>query len=85
MALGKPVVTYLHEDAVRRTEAAYGTSLPLVPATAETLRSTLERLVADAAERRRIGEASRAYVERVHDIASVGDRLLALYEEIRCR
>ena len=36
-------------------------------ATAETLRERLRPLVADAAERRRIGAASRAYVERVHD------------------
>jgi glycosyltransferase involved in cell wall biosynthesis len=30
MALGKPVVTSLHEDAVARTESAFGVQLPLV-------------------------------------------------------
>src|SRR5206468_1633593 len=38
MALGKPVVTFLHDEAVRRTEEAFGTRVPLVSATAETLR-----------------------------------------------
>jgi glycosyltransferase involved in cell wall biosynthesis len=79
MALGKPVVTFLHEEAVRRTEQAFGTSVPLVSATAETLREALRPLVADPVRRRELGAASRAYVERVHDLEQVTDRLLALY------
>ena len=82
MALGKPVVTFLHEQAVARIEKAFGTRLPLVSATKESLRRRLEPLVADAAERRRIGEASRAYVEQVHDLERVTDRLLALYARL---
>ena len=49
MALGKPVVTFLHDEAVRLTEEAFGTRVPIVSATAETLRETLRPLVADAA------------------------------------
>jgi hypothetical protein len=82
MALGKPVLTFLHEEAVRRTEDALGVPVPIVSATKEDLRSRLEPLVASAAERRRIGEASRAYVERVHDLDGVADRLLALYSRL---
>jgi glycosyltransferase involved in cell wall biosynthesis len=79
MALGKPVVTFLHEEAVRRTEEAFGVELPLVHATRDSLADVLQRLVDAPEERRRIGAASRAYVERVHDLSSVGDRLLDLY------
>jgi hypothetical protein len=82
MALGKPVVTFLHEEAVRRTEAAFGVDVPILSATAETLRERLRPLVADAAERRRVGAASRAYVERVHDVERVADRLLDLYARL---
>jgi glycosyltransferase involved in cell wall biosynthesis len=82
MALGKPVVTYLHDEAVRRTEAAFGTRVPIVSATAETLREALRPLVANAARRRELGAASRAYVERVHDLETVADRLLALYARL---
>ncbi len=82
MALGKPVVTFLHEEAVRRTEAAFGTRVPIVSATAETLRETLRPLVADAGRRRELGAATRAYVERVHDIECVADRLLDLYRRL---
>jgi glycosyltransferase involved in cell wall biosynthesis len=79
MALGKPVVTFLHDEAVRRTEAAFGAKVPIVSATAESLREALRPLVADAARRRELGAASRAYVEHVHDLERVTDRLLALY------
>ncbi|MBA3376394.1 MAG: glycosyltransferase family 4 protein [Actinobacteria bacterium] len=82
MALGKPVVTFLHDEAVVRSEEAFETRLPIVSATKEDLRQRLEPLVASAAERRRIGEASREYVERVHDLESVADRLLALYARL---
>ncbi len=82
MALGKPVVTFLHEEAVRRTEEAYGIEVPIVRATKETLAEDLRPLVESAEERRRVGAASRAYVERVHDIEQVADRLLAIYARL---
>ena len=82
MALGKPVVTFLHDEAVRRSEEAFGMRVPIVSATAETLRETLRPLVADAARRRELGAASRAYVEHVHDVERVADRLLDLYRRL---
>jgi len=83
LALGKPVVTFLHDEAVRRTSEAYGVEVPIVSATKETLRERLRPLVSDAALRRRIGAASRAYAERVHDIEVITDQLLELYGRLR--
>ena len=85
MALGKPVVTFLHEEAVRRTEEALDVRVPLVRATKDDLRARLQPLVESAAERRRIGAESRAYVEEVHDLDGVADRLLALYSRLYAR
>ena len=82
MALGKPVVTFLHDEAVERTERQLGTRVPIVRATKESLRARLEPLVASASERRRIGAESRAYVEQVHDSERVADRLLDLYARL---
>ena len=82
MALGKPVVTFLHDEAVRSTEDAFGVRVPIVNATKESLREQLRPLVASADERRRLGAASRAYVERVHDLEQATDRLLALYARL---
>jgi len=81
LALGKPVLTYLFDDARAWTEEAFGTEVPLVDVSAETLQVRLGELVeAGPPEWRRVGEASRAYVERVHDVERVADSLVELYE-----
>lgn len=82
MAMGKPVVGFLHEEAVRSTEEAFGVRVPISRTTKETLADTLRPLVEDAAERQRSGEACRAYVEAVHDDERVADRLLELYAQL---
>ena len=84
LALGKPVLAFLHDEARTRTEQAYGVEVPLVGVTAETLHGRLAQLVeAGPVEWRRVGEASRAYVERVHDVERVTDMLVELYEGLR--
>jgi glycosyltransferase involved in cell wall biosynthesis len=82
MALGKPVLTYLKPDVVAQAEAHYGTKVPLVPTTKETLADDLRALVDAPARRREIGAASRAYVEQVHDIDVIADRLLDVYARL---
>ena len=83
MALGKPVLTFLHDEAVRRTEDAYGVQVPIVNTTHDTLHERLAELVAMApSERNEIGRASRAYVESVHDLEHVTDRLVELYDTV---
>jgi glycosyltransferase involved in cell wall biosynthesis len=82
MALGKPVVTFLHDEAVHRTEDAFGIEVPIVSATKDTLAGVLQPLVESPEERARVGAASRAYVERVHDLQRMTDRLLDLYAHL---
>jgi glycosyltransferase involved in cell wall biosynthesis len=82
MALGKPVVSFLHDGAVARTEDAFGLPVPIVRATKATLADALRPLVDSPEERRRIGAESRIYVERVHDADRVADRLLELYARL---
>jgi glycosyltransferase involved in cell wall biosynthesis len=83
MALGKPVVTFLRDEPVRRTEEAFGVEVPLVRATKETLADVLRPLVESPEERTRVGAASRGYVERVHDADGVAARLVDLYAALR--
>jgi glycosyltransferase involved in cell wall biosynthesis len=82
MALGKPVVTYLKPDVVERSAEGYGIRLPVVPATKETLLEALRPLVEQPALRREVGAASRAYVEQVHDVDRIADRLIDLYRSL---
>jgi glycosyltransferase involved in cell wall biosynthesis len=82
MALGKPVLAFLHADAVHRTEEAYNIEVPIVSVTAETLRPRLQQLLEAPDERRRLGTAGRAYVERVHDIEQTTDQLIEIYNSL---
>jgi glycosyltransferase involved in cell wall biosynthesis len=82
MALGKPVVSHLKPDVVERSAEAFGVRVPIVPATAATLVDALRPLVEDVGARRGVGAAGRAYVERVHDIDRIADRLVDLYRSL---
>src|SRR5262249_3606076 len=79
-----PVVSHLKPDVVERSAEAFGLEVPIVPATADTLVDALRPLVEDAALRRALGARSRAYVEQVHDIDRVADRLLPIYRSLGC-
>ena len=79
MALGKPVVSHLKPDVVERSAEGFGVRVPIVPATKEALVAALRPLVERPALRRELGAAGRAYVEQVHDIDHVADRLLDVY------
>ena len=67
---------------VERSAEGYGVRVPIVPATKETLVDALRPLVEDAALRREVGAASRAYVERVHDADRIASRLLEIYRSL---
>jgi glycosyltransferase involved in cell wall biosynthesis len=82
MALGKPVVSYLKPDVVEQSAAGYGIRIPIVPATADTLGDAIRPLIERPALRRDLGAQSRAYVEQVHDIDRVADRLLDVYRSL---
>jgi glycosyltransferase involved in cell wall biosynthesis len=82
MALGKPVVTYLKPEVVEQSAEGFGVRIPIVPATRETLVEALRPLIEQPALRREIGAQSRAYVEQVHDIDRVADRLVDLYRSL---
>jgi glycosyltransferase involved in cell wall biosynthesis len=82
LATGRPVVTYLHDDAVALTEREYGVQVPIVNATKDTLVEKLRPLIQSAQLRRELGERGREYVERVHDMDRIGEQLVAIYESL---
>jgi glycosyltransferase involved in cell wall biosynthesis len=82
MAYGKPVAGFIHEEAARRTEDAFGLEVPIVRTTKETLVADLRPLVESAELQRERGAAGRAYVERVHDADKMADRLLDIYSRL---
>jgi hypothetical protein len=82
MALAKPVVVHLDEQAAAETEEAFGLELPLVRADESTVENVLAGLVEARAELPGLGRRSREYVERVHSHTAVARRVLEIYERV---
>jgi glycosyltransferase involved in cell wall biosynthesis len=82
MALAKPVVVHLDEEAAAETEEAFGLELPLVRADEGNLENVLAGLLEVRETLPELGRRSRAYVERVHAHTSVAKRVLEIYERV---
>ncbi|HEY3216980.1 MAG TPA: glycosyltransferase family 4 protein [Candidatus Eisenbacteria bacterium] len=77
MAMGKPVLCFIREDFEPRLDRC-----PIVRCTKEDLAERLAELLSDAALRRQLGQAGRAYVEREHAAPVIAGRLLDLYRSL---
>jgi glycosyltransferase involved in cell wall biosynthesis len=82
MAYGKPVVTHLDEEAVEKTETAFGRKVPIVSAGPEDLKAKLRPLVESFELRKQLGEEGRSYAVHVHDIDKVADRFIEIYRSL---
>jgi hypothetical protein len=82
MALAKPVVVHLDEQAAAETEEAFGLGLPLIRATEETLADVLAGLVEQRDSLPELGRRSRDYVEHVHAHTKVAQQVLEIYERV---
>jgi glycosyltransferase involved in cell wall biosynthesis len=82
MALAKPVVVHLDEEAAAETEEAFGLDLPLVRASEQNLEDVLAGLVEVRGSLPGVGRRSREYVERVHAHTTVARQVLEIYERV---
>jgi glycosyltransferase involved in cell wall biosynthesis len=82
MALAKPVVVHLDEEAAAETEEAFGLELPLVRASEGTLEDVLAELVEMRGSLPELGQRSREYVEQVHAHTKVARKVLDIYERV---
>lgn len=80
MACGKPVIFY-DQPAVR--EATGGVAIGVPRDDAHALRDAMLRLIADPAERARLGAAGRAYVESRYRWSTVWGQYQTILSEIR--
>lgn len=78
MSLAKPVICYVQPQLV----PLYPAGLPLINANPNTLGDVLRDWLRRPRDLRELGIASRAYVEREHDVRVVARRLLDAYEQL---
>jgi hypothetical protein len=79
MAMGKVVVAYVNDEVRKKFPA----TLPIVVATPDTIGDVLAELLQQPEQRFRIGAASRAFAENVHDFRKVIPKLLDIYRTVR--
>jgi glycosyltransferase involved in cell wall biosynthesis len=83
MALAKPVVVHLDDQAAAETEEAVGLELPLIRADEHDLENVLSSLVERRDSLPALGRRSREYVQRVHAHTTVARQVLEIYERVR--
>lgn len=74
MALGKPVICYINPEYGK-----YRPELPIINADKTSLEQALEDLIINPELRKTIGERSREYVLKYHDVEKVVDQLFEIY------
>jgi glycosyltransferase involved in cell wall biosynthesis len=82
MALAKPVVVQLDEQAAAETEEAFGLELPLVRAGEQDLEGVLSDLIERRDSLPELGRRGREYAERVHGHTAVARKVLEIYERV---
>lgn len=77
MSLGKVTLTYLREDLVKE----FPSEFPILNTNPDTIYDNLKELIIDPNKIYLIGERSRSYVEKYHDVTVVIEQLLKIYNE----
>ena len=83
MMLGKPTICHIdRREPAGVSELGCLAECPLVDATEETVYPVLKQLLSSAAERERIGRASRAYALKWHGADNVARRFERIYDRM---
>jgi hypothetical protein len=74
MAIGRPVLCYVREDAPE--DNPFGAELPIVRTSPESLVEDLRRVALDAEARRRLGDKGRRFAAVNHDPRQIAQTVL---------
>jgi colanic acid biosynthesis glycosyl transferase WcaI len=84
LCAGRPILALLPmENAVAEAVEAAGAGIVVPPGDGEAASAALKRLLSDPLERAKMGTAAREYAERTFDVAAVGDRFEAVFDQLR--
>lgn len=77
MALGKPVICYILPELV----SGFPEGFPIINANPDTIESVLEEWIQSPARLYEVGQQSRVYAERVHDVRKIANDLIRIYRK----
>jgi len=85
MALGKPVLVYIRDDDLRFIPHQMRDQLPVLRTTPDTVEADLRKIIEmPRSELVKIGQKSRAFVERWHDPMVIAKMIREDYEKALC-
>ncbi len=76
MALGKPVICYILSEL----ESGFPEGFPIINANPNTIEKILEEWIQSPLKLHEVGQRSRIYAERVHDVNKVAKDLIQIYK-----
>lgn len=80
MALGRPTLCFIREDYFKYIN--YSEKIPIINANPGTIYSVLKKIIRNSEELPKIGLQSRRFVEEVHNLSSIADNLIEIYEKL---
>jgi len=80
MAIGRPTVCFLRESYFEYID--FGPSIPIINADPTTIYEVLKKLIEKKEELPLMGEKSRRFVEEVHDLKKLTNKLVQIYESL---
>ena len=81
MSLGKPVMAYIRQDDLKFIPDDMRQDLPIISVDENSLKSELRKLIRNRDQMRKIGNASRLFIERWHNPDFVAKITMAAYQE----
>lgn len=80
MALGRPTICFLREEYFKYID--YWQDIPIINANPNTIYKVLKNTIEEREQLYNIGFNSRKFVEAVHDVKKLTDRLIQYYEQV---
>lgn len=77
MALGRPTICFIRESYFDHIN--YGTEIPIINATPDTLYAVLKKVLNEKMFLPDIGKKSREFVEKYHDVRVLTSKLISIY------
>lgn len=78
MSMGKPVIGFIRPEL----ERLMPTTHPIIKANIQNITAVLRELITNSELRQRVGQESREYAEKIHDLKVVGKKLEHIYYDL---
>ncbi len=80
MAIGRPTVCFIRKSYCKYID--YGDEIPIINAEPKTIYNVLKQILDNKDVLKDLGEKSREFVEKVHDLNKITEKLISIYKSL---